>query len=82
MGDDERRQRVGLVLPGLPRHRRLLKVGQMARDAGGADFETLQQSRRPGQRITAAATAALGWPGRNADGVRRLGPAQSVLDLA
>jgi hypothetical protein len=30
MGDDQRRQRVGLVLPGLPGNRCLLQVGQVA----------------------------------------------------
>jgi len=40
--DDERGQGVGLMLPGLPGHRRLLKLGQVPGDPAGTYFEPLQ----------------------------------------
>ncbi|MGY4650493.1 hypothetical protein [Mycobacterium sp. URHB0021] len=47
VGHDEYGETVGLVLPGLPRHR-LLKIGEVTGDAGGASFENLQQCRATG----------------------------------
>ena len=73
VSDEERGEAVGLVLPGLPGDRRLLKVGQVPGDAGGADFESLPQARRTGLSVATAATAALRWPGRHPDRVRRPG---------
>lgn len=67
------------MLSGLPGDRRLFEVGQVPGDAGGAGLQALKQRRRPGHRI-AAAPAALGSPGGDADRVRRLSPANRVFD--
>lgn len=51
-------QGVGLVLTGVPGHRRGLKAGEVPGHAGGAGFEALKQRRRPGYRVAAASTRA------------------------
>ena len=48
VGHHQRGERIGLVLPGLPRHRRVLKLGEVPGHAGGTDFQRLQQRRRLG----------------------------------
>ena len=42
MRNDQRRELVGLMLPGLPQRRRAFETGKLADDADGAGFESLE----------------------------------------
>lgn len=80
VGDDQRGERIGLMLALLPAHRGLLKGGQVTRDPHRARLKGLQQRRAAGDRVTAAAPAALRGPRGHLDWAVQLVAAQCIAD--